>query len=65
MATAPIMAEFSKHGLEARSAETVPEALSLALSLAGEKDFICVTGSLFVVGEAIEYLGRGKSYTAG
>ena len=58
MATAPIMAEFSKHGLEARSAETVPEALSLALSLAGEKDFICVTGSLFVVGEAIEWMSR-------
>ena len=58
MATAPIMTEFSKHGVEAQSVETVPEALSLALSLAGEKDFICVTGSLFVVGEAIERMSR-------
>ena len=29
-------------------------ALPLALSLAGEKDLICVTGSLFVVAGAIE-----------
>ena len=40
--------------------ESVPEALSLSLSRAGESDLICITGSLFVVGEAIEYLDRHK-----
>ncbi len=65
MATAPIAAEFRKYGLKARVTETVPEALSMAHAIAGKGDLICITGSLFVVGEAIEYLDRGKSYTAG
>ena len=59
MAAPPIVAEFKKHGIEALSAETVSEALSLALAQAGDRDFICVTGSLFVVGEAIEQVNRG------
>jgi dihydrofolate synthase/folylpolyglutamate synthase len=64
MAIPPIVAEFEKHGIEAQSAETVPEALSLALNIAGEQDFICVTGSLFVVGEAIERVTRdGQRHT--
>ena len=54
MATAPIVAEFSQHGVEAQEADDISTALSLALTLAGEKDLICVTGSLFVVAEAIE-----------
>ncbi len=58
MATAPIVAEFGRHGLEALPVETVSGALKLALSLAGDRDLICVTGSLFVVGEAIEQLGK-------
>ena len=36
--------------------ETVPEALGTAMHLAGEQDLICVTGSLFTVGEARTYL---------
>ncbi len=35
---------------------TVPEALGTAMSVAGEQDLICVTGSLFTVGEARTYL---------
>ncbi len=62
MATEIIMAEFRKHGVEARSVGTVPEAVSLALTTAGERDLVCVTGSLFVVGEAIEKLGRGVEF---
>ncbi len=54
MGTAPVVAEFGRYGIEARAAETVPQALALALSLADEDAFICITGSLFVVGEAIE-----------
>jgi len=54
MAPPPIVAEFRRHGVEAQVAETVSEALSLALALAGENDLVCVTGSLFVVAETIE-----------
>ena len=47
-----LKAEFAKHGVEAQVGDDVPTALSLAL--AGDRDLICVAGSLFVVGEAIE-----------
>jgi len=58
MAPAPIVAEFTKHGVEPQVVDDVAQALSLALTLAGERGLICVTGSLFVVGEAIEQAGR-------
>jgi len=58
MAPAPIVAEFTKHRVEPQVVDNVAQALSLALTLAGERDIICVTGSLFVVGEAIEQAGR-------
>jgi dihydrofolate synthase/folylpolyglutamate synthase len=54
MAPAPLAAEFARHGIKACIAEDVPAALSQALSLAGEKDLVCLAGSLFIVGEAIE-----------
>jgi dihydrofolate synthase/folylpolyglutamate synthase len=54
MAPAPLAAEFARHGLKACIAEDVHSALSMALSLAGEKDLVCLAGSLFIVGEAIE-----------
>jgi dihydrofolate synthase/folylpolyglutamate synthase len=56
LVAAPIVAEFGRHGITARVVDTVSEALSLALADAGERDFICVTGSLFIVGEALEQL---------
>ena len=52
MAPALIKAEFAKYGVEAQVGDNVPTAVSLAL--AGDRDLICVAGSLFVVGEAIE-----------
>ncbi len=52
MASAPIVAEFVRHGVETQVTNDIPTALSLAL--AGDKDLICVTGSLFIVAEAIE-----------
>jgi dihydrofolate synthase/folylpolyglutamate synthase len=55
---APVEAEFSRNGLEVEAAASVAEALKRALAVAGEEDIICVTGSLFVVGEAIEALGE-------
>ena len=49
-----IAAEFSRHGVKAQATESISEALLLAQSLAGEKDLVCVAGSLFIVAEAIE-----------
>ena len=50
-----LVAEFSKQGIELEIRETVTEAISRALSLADRTDLICVTGSLFVVAEALDY----------
>jgi dihydrofolate synthase/folylpolyglutamate synthase len=54
MATPPIAAEFKKYPLEVQQIDDISIALPLALSLAGENDMICVTGSLFVAAGAIE-----------
>jgi len=54
LAAAPLVAEFSRHGVTAQATEDISTAIPLALSMAGEKDLICVTGSLFVVAGAIE-----------
>jgi dihydrofolate synthase/folylpolyglutamate synthase len=51
-----IAAEFSKYGVQTRTSESVPKAIQAARNLAGPRDLICITGSLFVVGEAIGYL---------
>jgi dihydrofolate synthase/folylpolyglutamate synthase len=54
MATAPIVNEFKKHGIEALQTDDISLALPMALNMAKEKDMICVTGSLFVASGAIE-----------
>jgi dihydrofolate synthase/folylpolyglutamate synthase len=54
-----LVAEFSKQGIELEIRETVTEAISRALSLADRTDLICVTGSLFVVAEALDYFSGG------
>ena len=53
LAPALLAAEFARHGLKAQLTGDVPSALSQALALAGDKDLVCVAGSLFVVGEAM------------
>ena len=58
MASLPIVAEFRKHGVETQAVDNVPAALSLALALAGDRDLICVAGSLFVIAEAIDQADR-------
>jgi len=50
-----LAAEFTERGIRPETEETVPEAISRALSLASRTDAICVTGSLFVVAEALDY----------
>jgi len=52
---ATLAAEFTKRGIKPETARTVTEAILRALSLADRTDLICVTGSLFVVAEALDY----------
>jgi dihydrofolate synthase/folylpolyglutamate synthase len=54
MVTEPIVTKFRKHGIEAQQTDDISIALPMALKMAGEKDLICVTGSLFVASGAIE-----------
>jgi dihydrofolate synthase/folylpolyglutamate synthase len=54
-----LAAEFTKRGIEPEIKETVTQAISRALSLAEKTDIICVTGSLFVVAEALDYFSGG------
>jgi len=54
-----LAAEFTKQGVAPETKETVAQALSRALSLASRTDIICVTGSLFVVAEALDYFSGG------
>ncbi|MFC1902815.1 bifunctional folylpolyglutamate synthase/dihydrofolate synthase [Chloroflexota bacterium] len=49
-----VVDEFARHGVAVQVVDDVPSALSVSLALAGERDLICVTGSLFVAAEAIE-----------
>jgi dihydrofolate synthase/folylpolyglutamate synthase len=50
-----LAAEFTKRGINPETKETVAQAVRRALSLAGKRDIVCVTGSLFVVAEALDY----------
>jgi len=50
-----LAAEFARWGIKPRVTDAVAQALSQTLSMAKERDLICVTGSLFVVAEALDY----------
>ena len=53
-----IAAAFTRPDIILETTDSVQQALSRARELASEGDLICVTGSLFVVGEAIEAVKR-------
>lgn len=53
-----LAAEFRRRGIEPEISESVAKALVGALSTAGKRDLICVTGSLYVVAEALAYLSE-------
>ena len=53
-----IAAKFSEHGFNPQIAENVFQALTSALSMAKDNDLILVTGSLFVVAEALDYAAK-------
>ncbi|MBI4294862.1 MAG: bifunctional folylpolyglutamate synthase/dihydrofolate synthase [Chloroflexi bacterium] len=50
---AHLFREMDSHAIEA---ESVAKALEMALATAGPEDLVCITGSMFVVAEAIEHL---------
>jgi Folylpolyglutamate synthase len=51
--------EFIKWNIKPKVTDSVSQALSQALSLTDTTDLICVTGSLFVVAEALDYFSEG------
>jgi dihydrofolate synthase/folylpolyglutamate synthase len=53
-----IRQEVSRLGIAALAADSLAQALDRARELASDHDLILVTGSLFLVGEALEMIGR-------
>lgn len=58
--TERLAAELKRLGRDTMETGDITEALPLALSQAGEKDLICITGSLFVVAGAMELTAKLK-----
>jgi dihydrofolate synthase/folylpolyglutamate synthase len=52
-----LAAEFWKQGVTARLAESVKDAMRLALGEAKPNDLICAAGSIFVIAEVMEWAG--------
>ena len=50
--------EFANLGIEVEIAKSVSEALTITSDVVGKKDLTLVTGSLFIVAEAIDYANR-------
>jgi len=53
--------KFNTLGFKAMAVGNVTEALSKALALANKIDLILITGSLFVVAEAIDYITKARA----
>jgi dihydrofolate synthase/folylpolyglutamate synthase len=53
--------KFNTLGVKAMVVGNVTEALSKALALAKKTDLILITGSLFVVAEAIDYITKARA----
>ena len=61
-ASAAILAEeFSKLGIQVKISEGLPAALSQAMAAAKKTDLVLVTGSLFVVAEAIDNFNTAQA----
>jgi dihydrofolate synthase/folylpolyglutamate synthase len=52
-APADLHRRLEEQGFAARQAPTVSSAIAMAWEMAGPDDVICITGSLFVVGDAL------------
>jgi len=57
-----IAAEFTRWGITSEVSNAVSQALSQTLPIAGKKDLVCVTGSLFVVAEALDYVASHSNF---
>ena len=57
-----LAALFTAKGKPVTTAESIPQAIAQARQAAEENDLICVTGSLFVVGEALKNLTEQPGY---
>ena len=53
---ASLLEELEKQGVKGELAESVSSAAERAMEMAGPRDLICATGSLFVAAEAREYI---------
>ncbi len=53
-----IAAEFAKQDIKPEITENVTQALSQTLPVANKEDVVCVTGSLFLVAEALDYFSK-------
>ena len=51
-----LVEEFKKLGVTPRVADTVKDAIKLALDEAGPDDLICAAGSIFVIAEVMEWV---------
>jgi len=56
LAPALLLEELERQGGRGELAESVASAVERALGMAGPRDLICASGSLFVAAEAIEYI---------
>ena len=54
-----IALHFTKLGINIQITQNITEAISYSMNIAKEKDLICITGSLFLVAEAIAHV-NGK-----
>jgi folylpolyglutamate synthase/dihydropteroate synthase len=53
-----ISAQFTKAGIAVNEADSIDAAINKCMAEAGKEDLIVVTGSLFVVAEAIRYFDK-------
>jgi len=53
---------FDRYGVATQVTPDVNTAIAQALSLAGDNGLVCVTGSLFVVAEALEIMGTPATH---
>jgi dihydrofolate synthase/folylpolyglutamate synthase len=56
MPSSKVAAEFQRHGIEVEIVDTVPEAVTRALGVAGSRDLVVAAGSLFIAAEVIEVI---------
>ncbi len=58
---AEVITTFGASDTDVRESSSVAEAIEMARKLAGPDDVICVTGSIYVVGEAREHILKDKT----